>query len=247
MHEALIVMRREIKSYFCSPIAYVFGMLFLFVVCVSSLFSIGHGQPADMNNWFAWLPPVFLFFIPPLTMRLWAEERKAGTLELLLTFPVTIPQLIAGKFMASMVYLALLLTLTLGIPITMGTFGTLDWFPVLITYLAALLMAASYVAVGMFWSSITRDQIIALILSVVMMSLLFSVGAWGPAFLIGWLPDWLGGDSIVLFVLALSPQQYFGSIARGVADTGDLVFYACFCAFFLHANALVLYGKKVRG
>ena len=164
----------------------------------------------------------------------------------LLTFPVTIPQLIAGKFLASMSYLALLLLLTLGLPITMGSVGTLDWYPVIVTYFAALLMAASYVAVGMFWSSVTRDQIIALILSVVMLGLLYLVGVWGPL-LIGEVPVWLGGDHVVLFILALSPQQYFGSISRGVADTGDLVFYAAFCVFFLHANALVLYGKKVKG
>lgn len=247
MRETIIVMQREMKAYFCSPIAYVFGLLFLFILCgVGAVFTLNPGFPADMSNWFVALPLVFLFFIPALTMRLWAEERKAGTLELLLTFPVTIPQLIAGKFLASMSYLALLLLLTLGLPITMGSVGTLDWYPVIATYFAALLMAASYVAVGMFWSSVTRDQIIALILSVVMLGLLYLVGVWGPL-LIGEVPVWLGGDHVVLFILALSPQQYFGSISRGVADTGDLVFYAAFCVFFLHANALVLYGKKVKG
>jgi ABC-type transport system involved in multi-copper enzyme maturation permease subunit len=221
--------------------------LFLFIVCgLGSLLTLNHNFPADMTSWFGMLPIVFLFFIPALTMRLWAEERKAGTLELLLTFPVTIPQLIAGKFFASMTYLAVLLLCTMWMPLNMASFGTLDWYPVLVTYLAALLMAAAYVAVGMFWSSVTRDQIIALILSMVMLGLLYSVAFWGPL-LIGTFPAWLGGDAIVLFLLALSPQQYFVSISRGIADTGDLVFYAAFCVFFLHANALVLYGKKVKG
>lgn len=246
MSEAITVMRRELKSYFCSPIAYVFGVLFLLVVCFVGIFSVGHNFQADMSGWFGWLPLLFMIFIPALTMRLWAEERKGGTLELLLTFPVTIPQLILGKFLASMTYLVLLVTLTLGIPLTMGALGTLDWYPVMVTYLATLLLAASYVAVGMFFSSITRDQIIALILSIVLLGVLYSVGYWGPL-LIGKFPWWIGGDAIVLFVLGLSPQQYFGSISRGVADTGDFVFYICFCAFFLHANAIVLYGKRVRG
>lgn len=247
MRESMIVMRRELKSYFCSPIAYVFGLLFLGIVCwLGAWASLAPGMPADLSGWFSILPLVFLFFIPALTMRLWAEERKQGTLELLLTFPVTIPQLIAGKFLASMCYLGVLMTLTLILPISMGTLGALDWYPVLITYLAAMLMAGAYVAVGMFFSSITRDQIIALILSVVSLGLLYTV-PWWAKMLIGKWPDLLGGNSIVFFVMALSPQQYFASIARGVADTGDLVFYVAFCAFFLHATALVLYGKRVKG
>lgn len=246
MRETTIVMRRELQSFFYSPIAYVFGLLFLIIMCWAGAVRVAHGGPADLSSWFALFPVIFLFFLPALTMRLWAEERRSGTLELLLTFPVTIAQLIGGKFLASMLYLSLLLALTIGIPATMGAYGELDWYPVGMTYLASLLMAASYVAVGMFWSSITRDQIIAFLLSVVSLGVLYFMPRLGPL-LTGLLPSWLGGDNIVLYVLALSPQHYFSSIARGVADSGDLIYYLCFCVFFLHANAMVLYGKRVKG
>jgi len=249
MRETIVVMRRELNSYFHTPIAYVFGILFLLVVCgMGSLFgSLQHGGQASLSGFFKSLPWLFLFFLPALTMRLWAEERRAGTLELLLTFPVTIRQLIAGKFLASMTFLALLMLLTFGLPITMSTFGDLDWYQVSVTYLASMLMAAAYVSVGMFWSSMTRDQIIAFLLSVTTLAGLFWIVPWIGSKLIGVLPGWLGGDQIVLVLASVSPKHYFDSIAYGVADTGDLIYYVCFCAFFLYANALVLHGKRVNG
>lgn len=248
MHETLTILRRELKSYFYSPIAYVFGLLFLVTTCwvLGSQMFVMQNMQADLSQWFMFFPLLFLFFLPALTMRLWAEERKSGTLELLLTFPVTIPQLIAGKFLASLSYLVVLLLLTFLLPITMGIFGDLDWMPVLATYLAAVLLAGSYTAVGMFWSSITRDQIIAFLLALVTLAFLYFMPTFIPLLMGKW-PVWLGGDAIVLFALALSPQQYFGSISRGVVDSGDLVYYVCFCAFFLHANALVLHWKKIKG
>lgn len=249
MRETMVIMRRELSSYFHTPIAYVFGILFLLIVCgMGSLFgSIQHGAQASMTGFFGSLPWLFLFFLPALTMRLWAEERKAGTLELLLTFPVTIRQLIAGKFLASMSYLALLMVLTIGLPLTLSSYGSLDWYQVLVTYCASMLMAAAYVSVGMFWSSMTRDQIIAFLLSVTTLAGLFWIVPWIGSKMIGVLPVWLGGDRVVLLLAAVSPKNYFDSISYGVADTGDLVYYICFCAFFLHANALVLYGKRVKG
>ncbi|MCA8954942.1 MAG: ABC transporter permease subunit [Planctomycetes bacterium] len=246
MRNIWTICRRELRSYFFSPIAYVFGLLFLGITCWYGSQLLRHEGQASMVEFFRLLPQVFIGFLPALTMRLWAEERKTGTLELLLTFPVSIPQIIAGKFFAAMVYLALLLILTLALPVTMAWHGKLDWYSVSVTYFASLLLAAAYVSVGMFWSSITRDQIIAFLLALVTLFALFKTGEFGQS-LIGLLPEWLGGDRIALFVLALSPQRYFDSIARGVVDTGDLVFYLCFCAFFLHANALVLYGKRVKG
>ena len=249
MRETWVVMRRELGSYFHTPIAYVFGALFLLVACgLGSLFgALQHGAQASLGGFFSTLPWLFLFFLPALTMRLWAEERKAGTLELLLTFPVTIRQLIAGKFLASMTFLGLLMALTLGLPISMAAFGDLDWYQVLVTYCASMLMAAAYVSVGMFWSSMTRDQIIAFLLSVTTLAGLFWIVPWIGSRLIGVLPDWLGGDWVVLVLASISPKHYFDSISYGVADTGDLVYYICFCAFFLYANALVLYGKRVKG
>ncbi|MHC5070625.1 MAG: ABC transporter permease, partial [Planctomycetota bacterium] len=163
---------------------------------------------------------------------------------------VTISQLISGKFLAALCYLTLLLVLTLGLPITLSIFAEngLDWGPVAMTYVACLLMAAAYLSIGMFWSTITRDQIIAFLLALVTLVGLFYLGH--PTF-INWLtatmPDWPGQAWAVLFIRGISPFGYFESISRGMLDTGDLVYYVCFTAFFLHANALVIYGKRVKG
>lgn len=244
MREVAILARRELNSYFASPIAYVFGILFLLVLCYLSVQStLVHGQQASMQAFFGMLPMIFLFFLPALTMRLWAEERKLGTLELLMTFPVTVRQMIAGKFIAALAYLGMVMALTLGLPITMSIYGDLDWGPVVSAYLASFLMAAAYVAVGMFCSSLTRDQIVALLLALVTLLALFLLGS--PVVqlnLASALPEW-----VVAILAAISPYQYFSSIARGVLDTRDFVFYVCFCGFFLYMNAMVLQGRRLKG
>ena len=177
MREVLVILRRELKSYFLSPIAYVFGMLFLGVqIFFSAKQSLVQGQQASMQGFFGWLPLIFLFFLPGLTMRLWAEERKVGTLELLMTFPVKVSQLVLGKFLAALVYLAIVLAFTLMLPLTLSAYGGLDWGPVLVAYLASLLLAGAYLSVGMFWSSMTRDQIVALLLALVTLFALYMLG-----------------------------------------------------------------------
>lgn len=244
MHETSVLLRRELKSYFLSPIAYVFGVLFLGL----QLFFVGRAvlRPdgsASMQPFFAMLPMMFLFFLPALTMRTWAEERKLGTLELLMTFPVRIPQLIAGKFLAALIYLAVVLAFTVGLPVTLASFGRLDWGPVAGAYLGALLMAGAYLSVGMFWSSTTRDQIVAMLLSLVSLLLLYFMGL--PGFLeviANALPT-----VVVDLVAAISPYRYFDSIARGVIDTRDVLYYLCFCGFFLHLNGLVLHARRHHG
>ncbi|HEX5050208.1 MAG TPA: ABC transporter permease subunit [Planctomycetota bacterium] len=244
MRETLVVFRRELKSYFLSPIAYVFGILFLVVVLYfASLSSLVQGSQASMQPFFGLLPIVFLIFLPALTMRLWAEERKLGTIELLMTFPVRSSQLVLGKFTAALAYLAFVLVLTLGLPLTLGAYGRIDWPPVVGAYTASLLFAGSFVAVGMFWSSVTRDQIIAMLLSFGSLIVLYALGY--PVLielLAGWLP------AVVVDLLnGISPYKYFESIARGIIDTRDVVYFACFCGFFLYANALVLRVRRLKG
>jgi len=236
-----VVFRRELKSYFLSPIAYVFGVLFLGVqLFLSAQASIVHGAPAIMQPFFLFLPWVFLMFLPGLTMRLWAEERKLGTIELLLTFPVRTGQIVLGKFFAVVAYLAFILLMTLGLPLTMGIYGTVDWPPVLGAYLASLMFAGSFVAVGMFWSSMTKDQIVALLASIVSLAVLFLLGYPSLVdFLAGSLPLWCTD-----VLSGISPFKYFLSISRGVFDTRDFVYFACFCGFFLYANALVLQSRR---
>jgi ABC-2 type transport system permease protein len=244
VRESLVIFRRELKSYFYSPIAYVFGVIFLgALLFVAAPLSLVDGAQASMQGFFQTLPWLLLVFVPLLTMRLWAEERKMGTLELLLTFPVRVSSLVAGKFLASVVYLGFVLVLTLGLPLTLGAFGRIDWPPVLGAYLASLLFASSFVAVSMFFSSLTRDQIIAALISTVVLAVLFLLGI--PvlvAYLVDWLPAWgvdlLGG---------ISPYKYFESISRGALDTRDIVYFACFCGFFLYCNSLVLHYRRHKG
>jgi ABC-2 type transport system permease protein len=244
MRETMIVLRRELRSYFISPIAYVFGVLFLGVQIYFSSEVLQHGNQANWVPFFLLLPYLFLLFLPALTMRTWAEERKLGTIELLMTFPVRVWQVIVGKFGAAMVYLVIVLALTLGFPLTLQIYGGLDWMPVLGAYVASLLMAAAYVSVGMFWSSLTRDQIVAMLFSLVSLAALFFLGLPGfLAFLAdGGVPEWL-----ISILAGISPFKYFLSIARGVFDSRDFIYYLCFCGFFLYANALVLQGRRVKG
>lgn len=244
MRDVLVVMRRELRSYYLSPAGYVVGALIVGVSLFLGASAIQQGAPASTHAFFSWLPVVLLFFLPFVTMRLWAEERKLGTIELLMTFPVRVSQLIAGKFLAAMVFLASLLALTCVLPILIDLYGELDWGPVLGAYAGALLMAGAYVAVGMFFSSLTRDQIVAGILALFVLLGLFLLG-W-PGFLL--VLERAGFSDLVVGVLGgLSPYQYFSSIARGVLDTRDLVYYAVFCGFFLHANAMVLDARRLRG
>ena len=220
MRETLVVFRRELRSFFLSPIAYVFGILLVSVLLYYvSEGALQNGARASAEGLFATLPLMLVLFLPGLTMRMWAEERKLGTLELLMTFPVRIGQLVFGKFLACVVYLACVLALTLGLPLTLGAYGKLDWSPVLGSYLASLLFAGSFVAVGMFWSSTTRDQMVAMLLSLVSLFVLYQLGnPQNVEYASDWMPAWL-----VDLVSGLSPHKYFVSIARGVLDSRDIV------------------------
>ena len=244
MREVAVVMRRELRSYFLSPIAYVFGALFLALALWRGIGAIKHDARASTEALLIGFPLTFAIFLPLLTMRLWSEERKYGTLELLLTFPVTIGQLISGKFFAAVAFLALLLVMTLGLPLTLDHYGELDWGPVIGGYVATLLLAASDVSVGMFFSSLTRDQIVAGLLSIVALGFLFALALPPVA---SWLEAIGLPDLAISAIAGLSPFGYFVSISRGVFDTRDIVFYVAFCGFFLYANALVLRRGRQRG
>lgn len=244
MREVSVLVRRELHAYFTSPIAYVFGGLFLLVLTYFTVPNmIAHGQAASMQVFFSMLPIWFLVFVPPLTMRSWAEERKMGTLELLLTFPVTVWQVIASKFLASLIFLAFVLALTLGVPLTLSLYAQFDWGPVVTAYGAALLLAAAYISVGMFCSSITRDQLVAMLVALVVLMALTVFGTpWFQLTAENALPPWL-----LSALSVISPSTYFESIARGVVDTRDLLFYVCFCGFFLYLNQMALQGRRLKG
>ena len=229
---------REWSSYFQSPIAYVFLLAFagaaLFTFFnVNAFFARGK---ADLRGLFASLPFLTLLLVPALTMRLWAEESKQGTIEILLTLPVRDREWVAGKFLASWGLLAVGLGLTLPLPITVMMLGNLDWGPVLGGYVGALLLGAAYLAVGQFVSALTENQILAFIVA-----LLLCLGLWGIG---NEVFTGLFSDRTAAMLRALGTGSRFESVARGVIDLRDLVYYASLTFFFLSLSVFALRVKR---
>lgn len=232
--QILSLTRKELGSYFGSPLALIFlgtflaAVLFIFFT-VNTFFARGL---ADVRPLFQWMPILLIFLLAALTMRQWSEEQRSGTQELLLTLPVNPLYLVLGKFLAVMTMIALALALTLPLPITVALIGNLDWGPVLGGYLAALLMAGAYAAIGLFVSSRTDNQIVALIVTVLLGGLFYVVGTSGVTNFFG------GGISQILW--AVGTGSRFESIERGVIDLRDLVYYLSLTGIFLTLNTISL-------
>lgn len=229
---------RELQSYFNSPIAYVFLLVFagaaLFTFFnVQAFFSRGR---ADLRGLFEAIPLLILLLVPALTMRLWSEEEKQGTLESLMTFPVREEHLVAGKFLASWALLAAGLVLTFALPVTVAFLGNLDWGPVVGGYVGALLLGAAYLAVGQFVSATTENQILSFILALVVCLGLYGLGTESFA---GIFPD-----RTASVLLSLGTGSRFQSIARGVLDLRDLFYYISLTAFFLVLSVGALRVKR---
>jgi ABC-2 type transport system permease protein len=236
------VMRRELKSYFLTPVAYVFIVIFLilsntFTFYLGSFYERGQADLAPFFNFHPWL---YLFLVPALSMRLWAEERKSGSIELLMTLPIELWQAVVGKYLAAWLFTALALALTFPIWITVNYLGDPDNGVVAAAYLGSLLMAGGFLAVGSCISATTRNQVIAFILSVVACFLLLLAGfplvldvfsAWAP-------------QALVDTIASLSFLTHFSSISKGVIDLRDLVYFGLLITVMLYANAIVLELKK---
>lgn len=232
--QVLAITKKELVSYFGSPLAIIFlgtflaAVLFIFF-SVETFFARGI---ADVRPLFRWMPILLIFLLAALTMRQWSEEQRAGTQELLLTMPVTPLALVFGKFLAVMSLISLALVLTLPLPLTVSIIGNLDWGPVVGGYVAALLMAAAYAGIGLFISSRTDNQIVALILTVLLGGFFYIIGTRSITDLVG------GSVSDILW--ALGTGSRFESIQRGVIDLRDLVYYLSLAAIFLRLNVLSL-------
>ena len=242
MNATLAIMRRELRSYFLTPVAYVFIVIFLFLTSAFTFYLGGfyeRGQ-ADLAPFFNFHPWLYLFLVPALSMRLWAEERRSGSIELLMTLPVEIWQAVAGKFLAAWAFTGLALFLTFPIWVTVNYLGDPDNGVILAAYIGSLLMAGGFLAVGSCISALTRNQVIAFILAVVACFLLLLAGfplvlevfsAWAP-------------QTLVDAIASLSFLTHFASISKGVIDLRDLVYFALLIGVLLYANTIVLQLKK---
>jgi ABC-2 type transport system permease protein len=234
------VFKRELGEMFASPVGAVFIVFYLlisngFFFFIRDFF--GAGQ-ASLRDYFAVLPWMFLFFIPALTMRLWAEEKKAGTLELLLTLPLREGEAVLGKFLAAETFLAITLAFTFTLPLTVGLLGDPDTGVIVASYVGALLLGAAYIAVGLWVSALTDSQVTAFVGTLALLLVLLLAGV---------VPQWLGSTGWPVAVFGyLSLLTHFEGIARGVLDSRDVVYYALVILLFLHLGARHLEARKWR-
>lgn len=240
MRNVGIVLRRELASYFATPVAYVFIVIFL-VLAGYFTFYMGafyeRGQ-ADLLSFFNFHPWLYLVLVPAIAMRLWAEERKSGSIELLMTLPITRWQAVLGKFLAAWLFAAIALALTFPIWLTVNYLGDPDNGAILTGYLGSLLMAGGFLAIGACISATTKNQVIAFIVSVV---ICFAFLLWGflAQMFSGWAPAF-----VVDAIASLSFLTHFDALSKGVIDLRDIVFFLLVIGAWLAANTIVLDMKK---
>jgi ABC-type transport system involved in multi-copper enzyme maturation permease subunit len=240
MQATLTIFRREFASYFNSPIAYIFIIAFL--VLNSGLFMTGFflNGAADLRSFFGNLPFFLIFFIPAVSMRLWAEDKRTGTFELLMTLPIRAREVMMGKYLAALAFYMIALAGTLPLPIMVSVLGNPDLGAIWSAYIGATLLGGLYLAVGSFTSGLMRDQISAVILGIMACFLIFIVGVPGVAATVdGWLP---GLGSFFQHYLGLS--GHYEMMLRGVITLGDLAYFLGLTAVFLSLNTLWLKGRK---
>lgn len=243
MNNLLAIIRKEFRTYFDSPIAYVFLVIYL-VVTMFFFFFISDffrgGGMADMRGLFHWMPWIFLFFTPALTMRLWAEERKTGTIELLFSYPIRLHEAVLGKFLAAFGLLAISVFLSVPLVIMVLCLGQpgrgLDLGPVIGAYIGSLLLGATFISLGCFVSSLTQNQIIAFIIAVTCNFFLIIVGT---NIVLELLPYGIGSVAEYLGII-----NHFDSISRGVLDSRDIVYFLSLTFFFLFLNMSSLEAKR---
>ena len=235
------VFKRELKSYFATPIAYVFLVVFLFF---SGYLTFKRGffeiRQADMGAFFSNLPLLFAFLVPATAMRLWAEERKSGSIELLFTLPITVTQAVLGKFFAAWVFLAIALVLTFPMVITVCYLGNPDVGLILTGYLGSILMAGGFLAVGCFFSALSKNQVISFVLSVCACAVLVAAGM--PTTM-NYLSTFLPAG-LVTAIEPMSFETHFESIQRGVLEFGDISYFALLIVGWVAACAIILEERK---
>ncbi|TAN54093.1 MAG: ABC transporter permease [Betaproteobacteria bacterium] len=242
MKPLCIIAKRELAGYFSSPVAYVFLVIFLLVAgfltfTAGAFFERGE---AGLGAFFGWHPWLYLVLVPAVGMRLWSEERRSGTIELLLTLPVTTWQAILGKFLASWLFLALALALTFPVVLTVNVLGEPDNGAIVAGYVGSLMLAGAYLAITCMTSAMTRNQVVAFILAVVLCLFLILAG-FNPVtdLLVRW-----ASPAVVDAVAAFSVVTHFDGFQKGVLDSRDLLFFLSVIGFALFATGVIIRGHR---
>ncbi len=242
MNNIRAILKRELYGYFSTPVAYVFLVVFLFLTGVFTFYlgAFYERAQADLEPFFRFHPWLYLFLIPAIAMRLWSEERKSGTIELLMTLPVSVAEAVIGKFLAAWLFTGIAIVLTFPIWITVNYLGSPDNTVIVASYIGSFLMAGGFLAIGSCISAITRSQVIAFVISVVICFLFVLAGfplvldffqGWAPALVV---------DAIASF----SFLTHFESIKKGVIDLRDIIYFLALIAFWLYANIIVIDSRK---
>ena len=242
MNELLAIFRRELAGYFATPLAFIFIVIFLFTMGAFTFYLGGYyeSDQADLTIFFNFHPWLYLFLIPAISMRLWAEERRTGSIELLLSLPVPLWAAVLGKFLAAWVFSGLALALTFPIWLTVNYLGDPDNGVILAGYLGSFLMAGGYLAIGSCLSAVTRNQVIAFVVSVAV-CFLFTVSGLPIVidFFSGWAPQ-----QILNTIASFSFLTHFNAITRGVIDLRDIVYFTTLIGAWLIACGIVVDMKK---
>jgi ABC-2 type transport system permease protein len=238
MKNILPILKKELKSYFNSPIAYILVVTFLVFssIWVFFLQSFFAGNVASLRNFFSVIPIVFIILMPALTMRSWAEEKKLGTMEVLMTLPFRESTLVIGKFLAALCLLAIMIALTLPIPLLLSQFGDFDWGEILGQYIGVVLLGSAGISVGLFVSSLMANQISSFLISLFVLLVLTLVSQVNRVFAV---PPWAA--EAVNFI---SFGHHFSNFQRGLIDTRDLLYYGVVSALFLYLNTKTLVFRK---
>jgi len=242
MQSIWFIMKREFNGYFATPVAYVFIIIFLLLTGFST-FYVGNfferGE-ADLYPFFSLHPWLYILLIPAISMRLWAEERKSGSIELLMTLPVSVFEAVLGKFLAAWAFTGLALLLNFPLWLTVNYLGNPDNGVIFASFLGSLLMAGGFLAIGSCISAITKNQVIAFVISLVI-SLVFVLAGFGIVidFFAGWAPP-----TLVDAISSFSFLTHFDAISKGVIDLRDMLYFISLIAIWLFANALIVNARK---
>ncbi len=242
MNNIHTLFKRELKSYFSTPVAYVFIVIFLMLMGSFTFYLGGFYElrQADLRSFFNFHPWLYLFLVPAISMRLWAEERRSGSIELLMTLPITPWQAVAGKFFAAWTFTGIALALTFPIWLTVNYLGDPDNGTILAGYIGSMLMAGGFLSIGACVSATTRNQVIAFVISIVVC---FGFLLSGFPMVLDLFRTW-APQIIVDTIASLSFLTHFSNISRGVIDFRDLIYFCLLISGFLYANTIVLRWKQ---